>query len=94
MCGRNRFSISYVEMGFIENICPTMKFIVCFTIAMLQLIEDILDRTRPLLKYFKKISIGSRSLRMQDSLLCHTIDAKVQGMFPRGMRCLKVGFLR
>jgi len=68
MCGRSLFFTSYVETGYIEGICWRMKFIVPYTITMLQLTVDTLAQTRLLQRSSKRVSIGLFSSKMEENL--------------------------
>ena len=50
--------------------------------------------TRPLLRCFKWVSIRPFSSKMRETLSWLVIDANRQGLFPKGMICLNMGFLR
>jgi len=48
------------------------------------------DKT--IVKYTKQVSIGPRSLKMQENLLQTVVDVSEQGTFLRGMKWLKVAY--
>jgi len=69
MCRRNLSSTNCVEMGYTEDSYQRMKFIVSYTIVMLQLMVDTLAQTRLLQRHSKWVSIGRLSSKMQENLL-------------------------
>jgi len=81
MYGRTLSFISYVEMGFIEDACLKKRFVVSYTIVMLQPMVVTLDQIKPLQKYSKRISIGPHSLRIQGNLSWHLMDVSERGTF-------------
>jgi len=93
-CGKSLFFTSYVEMGFIEDACLKMRSVVSYTIAMLQPTVSTLNQIKRLWKYSKQATSNSHSSRMQGNLSWLMADVKEQGTLPRGMRCLKVAYLR
>ena len=68
MCRKSLFFTSCVEMGSIEDAYRKMRFVVSYTIAMLQPMVETLDRIRQLQRYSKQAFIGPCFSRMQENL--------------------------